>query len=43
MANIEQIFGAGNAAMSETKLAKICSNVENKSILVSQNEMTLFS
>lgn len=32
--NLEKIFGAGSTA-NESQIAKLCSNIENKSVLVS--------
>ena len=32
--NLEKVFGAGNASVNETQIAKLCTNIENKSILV---------
>lgn len=33
LANLETVFGAGNAAINERQIAKLCPNIENKSIL----------
>lgn len=32
--NLEKVFGAGNASVNETQIEKLCTNIENKSILV---------
>ena len=32
--NLEKVFGAGNASVDETQIEKLCTNIENKSILV---------
>ena len=34
LANLEKVFGAGNGSINETQIAKLCTNIENKSILV---------
>jgi hypothetical protein len=33
--NLEKVFGPGNAAVNEAQVAKLCTGLENKSILVS--------
>jgi hypothetical protein len=33
LANLEQVFGAGNASVNSAHIAKLCTNIENKSIL----------
>lgn len=33
LANLEIVFGAGNAAVNERQISKLCNNIENKSIL----------
>lgn len=33
LANLEVVFGAGNADVNERKISKLCNNIENKSIL----------
>ena len=34
LSDLEKVFGAGNAGFNETHIAKLCTNIENKSILV---------
>lgn len=33
LSNLEVVFGAGNAAVNERQISKLCGNIENKSIL----------
>jgi dynactin-2 len=33
LANLEKVFGAGNASVNSAHIAKLCTNIENKSIL----------
>lgn len=33
LGNMETVFGAGNAAVNERQISKLCNNIENKSIL----------
>ena len=34
LANLEKVFGAGNGSVNEAQVAKLCTNIENKSLLV---------
>ena len=34
LANLEKVFGAGNGSVNDAQIAKLCTNIENKSILV---------
>jgi hypothetical protein len=34
LSNLEKVFGAGNGSVNETQVAKLCTHIENKSILV---------
>ena len=34
MANLEKVFGAGNSSIGENHLNKLCSNLDNKTVLV---------
>jgi hypothetical protein len=34
LANLERVFGAGSSSVNENQIAKLCSDIENKSILV---------
>lgn len=33
LSNLEKIFGAGNASINENQIIKMCSSIDNKSIL----------
>lgn len=33
LANLETVFGAGNAAVNDRQISKLCNNIENKSIM----------
>jgi hypothetical protein len=35
LSNLEKVFGAGNASVNQSQIAKLCTNIENKTILVS--------
>jgi hypothetical protein len=35
LSNLEKVFGPGNASVNENQIAKLCPDIENKTILVS--------